>query len=99
MSILAHVQRTYRSPNENMRSLASCRGKRSAKKHAVPGQAGYTLPAVPPEQIISLESCGVEGLYRQMAEMGVGFAPTPYGNAHGLLLRYNVNPFGDDPMT
>lgn len=58
----------------------------------------YLLPAVPPELIFDRNTGGGAKCLAQMATKQLlhnDFTPTSYGSAHGLFLRYLVNPFGD----
>lgn len=58
----------------------------------------YTLPGMLPEQIFARMSCTPQKLRKKLAEKQLlrsDFTPTPYGSAHGLFLRYQVDPFGD----
>lgn len=83
------------------KSLASFRRQAVLPDYGKPQKVKgkiYTLPAVPPELIFVWNTGGAEECYKQMAAKQLlhsDFTPTPYGSAHGLFLRYPVNPFGD----
>lgn len=101
MESLSRVQ-----PKKN-RSTVKGRSLSSYRRHAVqawtdgdtnPEGKIYTLSAVPLEQIIDKKPLNPPNLHKEMVKKHLlrgDFTPTPYGNAHGLFLRYHVNPFGD----
>ena len=91
----------YREAQWKRKSLASYR-KRALEpqtdKAQKPGGKIYTLFAMPPEQIMDKKPRNARNLYKKMAAKQLlrsDFTPTPYGNAHGLFLRYHVDPFGE----
>lgn len=101
MDSLSRVQRRKNRPAVKGRSLASYR-KQAIRAHidgeVMPEGKIYTLPAVPPEQVIDKKPRNPLNLHKKMVKKHLlrdDFTPTPYGNTHGLFLRYHVNPFGD----
>ena len=90
-----------REAQQKGKSLASYRRRAfepQAGKAAKPEGKIYTLPAVPPEQVMDKKPRNAPSLHKKLAAKQLlrgDFTPTPYGNAHGLFLRYNADPFGE----
>lgn len=81
---------------QGRRSLASYRNQ-AGRAEKLEGK-WYTLPAVPPEQLVDRRSRNALSFYKKMAAKQLlrgDFTPTLYGSAHGLFLRYQADPFGD----
>lgn len=95
---LSSVQRRTNRPTRSLASYRRQAIRAYTGAEAMPEGKIYTLPAVPPEQVIDMKPCNSLRLHKKLARKQLlrdDFTPTSYGNAHGLFLRYHVDPFGD----